>query len=77
MELKVGAGSVTSRKVIEELARATETALQILRDQLSLLERSEREHRAAAAELTEEVQRRGFDTQTTRTEERRNIQDDA
>jgi hypothetical protein len=77
VELKVGAGSVTSRRVIEELARATETALQILRDQLMLLQHSEQEHRAAAAELTEEVQRRGFDEQTTCTEEWRNIQDDA
>jgi hypothetical protein len=58
MDVKAGAGAVTSRKVIEELAEATENALQILREAVVRMEHAEREHREAAEELTEEVHRR-------------------
>lgn len=68
---------MTSRRVIEDLAKATETALQILRDAVVLLEQSEREHREAAEELTEEVRRRQRDGQNPDINERRSNRDDA
>jgi DNA-binding protein H-NS len=68
---------VTSRRVIEDLAKATETALQILRDAVVLLEQSERQHREAAEELTEEVRRRQRDGRKLDINERRSTEDDA
>lgn len=77
MDVKAGERPVTSRRVIEDLAKATETALQILRDAVILLEKSEREHRAAAEELTEEVHRRRRDETNPDINERRSTEDDA